>query len=135
MITPTEALELIQSFRPTRGSTGSYRAGQLQALQSVSAIASTALRVKPQEEGEVAELVQWLRNNAKDERDTENGGTVEAADFLDRSATLLEQNDWCVRNVQDVLRNAVTFAEGAGDHSGACLLLLQWIRSELNVQP
>ena len=73
MVTPTEALERIQSFRPIVGSTGSYRAGQLQALQSVSAIAATALRVKPQGEGEVVELVQWMRDNAKDERDTENG--------------------------------------------------------------
>ena len=134
MVTPTEALERIQSFRPITGSPGPFRSGQLQALSSVSAIAATALRVKPQGEGEVAKLVQWLRNIAKDEKDTENGGTVEAADFLDRSATLLEQNDWCVRNVQDVLKNAENFAEGAGDHSGACLLLLQWIRTELNVQ-
>lgn len=132
MVTPTEALERIQSLRPM-GSTGSYRAGQLQALQSVSAIASTALRVQPQREGEVAKLVLWLRDNANDERDIENGGTAEAADLLDRSAELLEENDWCVRNVQDVLRTAESFAEGAGDHKGACLLLLKWIRTELNV--
>jgi hypothetical protein len=45
--------------------------------------------------GEKAELVAWLRENANDERDIDNGGTIAAAIILDRIADILENiNDY-----------------------------------------
>jgi hypothetical protein len=43
--------------------------------------------------GEKAELVAWLRENANDERDIENGGTIAAANILDRIGDILENTN------------------------------------------
>jgi hypothetical protein len=43
--------------------------------------------------GEKAELVAWLRENANDERDIDNGGTIAAAIILDRIADILENTN------------------------------------------
>ena len=108
-----EASELIESLRGKRGDPKSEAADVLLVLMSITENAGIAWSdvLKQVEEtcsrlevcdqyaseekltqaGEIDQLIGWLRENANDERDIENGGTIAAADILDRIADILEQ--------------------------------------------
>jgi NTP pyrophosphatase (non-canonical NTP hydrolase) len=108
-----EASELIESLRGKRGDPKSEAADVLLVLMSITENAGIAWSdvLKQVEEtcsrlevcdqyaseerltqaGEIDHLIGWLRENANDERDIDNGGNAAAANILDRIADILEQ--------------------------------------------